>query len=358
MLKNKALLILSILFLFSPVSIVFAKAKIPNGDIKGSRDNPILKRYEGSFIIAYRQKGYDEFTIPLSKLERVEGKRDSHNNRYHEPKEKRTLEGYYTRLVYLLPTGRSPLEVLRNYEDELKNYNVETLYKCKNEACGGNATRSSGGGGGDMSLSMYLFDANKITEENFSNGYCAMDSRINDQRYFVAKMPDNETYFSILTYTLKSRHSCKALNGRTIAIIDIIEDKSREKKMVTIKSKEMAKKISTSGSVALYGIYFDSNKAVVKSKSSTTLVQIAKLLDENKSLKLLVIGHTDNVGSYSYNLDLSQRRALAVVKELVTKYNINKNRLTAVGVSFASPIASNTTDEGKAKNRRVVLVEN
>ena len=80
MLKSKALLILSIFVLFSPISGAFADAKIPTSDIKGSKDNPILKRYEGSFIIVYRQKGYDEFTIPLSKLERVEGKRDSHNN--------------------------------------------------------------------------------------------------------------------------------------------------------------------------------------------------------------------------------------------------------------------------------------
>ena len=146
-------LIVSFLILFLTISPCFAKASIPTKDIKGSRDNSILKRYEGSFIISYKQNGYDEFNMPLSKLERVKGKKDSHNNRYYEPKEKLNLEGKYTRIVYLLPDGRSPLEVLRNYQDELENQDSEILYECKAKACGGKATRSSGGGGGHMSLS-------------------------------------------------------------------------------------------------------------------------------------------------------------------------------------------------------------
>ena len=106
-------LIVSFLILFLTISPCFADAEIPTKDIKGSRDNSILKRYDGSFIISYRHKGYDEFTFPLSKLERVKGKKDSDNNRYYKPKEKLNLEGKYTRLVYLLPKERSSLEVLR-----------------------------------------------------------------------------------------------------------------------------------------------------------------------------------------------------------------------------------------------------
>ena len=82
------------------------------------------------------------------------------------------------------------------------------------------------------------------------------------------------------------------------------------------------------------------------------------LLKDQPTLKLLVVGHTDNVGTFSFNLDLSQRRANSVVNELVTRYEIGKNRLTPFGVSFANPVASNKTDEGRAKNRRVELVEN
>jgi OmpA-OmpF porin, OOP family len=127
---------------------------------------------------------------------------------------------------------------------------------------------------------------------------------------------------------------------------------------VTVKAEDMAQQIASSGGVALYGIYFDFNKAEIKPESTPTIEQIAKLLKGNPDLKLLVVGHTDNVGGFSSNMELSQRRAAAVVNELVTKYQVAKSRLTPVGVSFASPVASNKTEEGRAKNRRVQLVEN
>jgi outer membrane protein OmpA-like peptidoglycan-associated protein len=119
----------------------------------------------------------------------------------------------------------------------------------------------------------------------------------------------------------------------------------------------MAEQISASGSIALYGIYFDTNKTELKAESSLTLEQIAKLLRDDSTLKLLVVGHTDNVGTLLYNMELSSRRAAAVVAALTADYAINANRLTPVGVAYASPVASNHTEEGRAQNRRVELVE-
>ncbi len=128
--------------------------------------------------------------------------------------------------------------------------------------------------------------------------------------------------------------------------------------MVTVNASEMAKKIASTGSVALYGIYFDFNKADLKPESNATLDQIAQLLKNDAALKLLVVGHTDNVGTFDFNTGLSQRRAASVVAALTGKYGIAKARLSPIGVSFAAPVASNKTDDGRAKNRRVELVEN
>jgi outer membrane protein OmpA-like peptidoglycan-associated protein len=75
-------------------------------------------------------------------------------------------------------------------------------------------------------------------------------------------------------------------------------------------------------------------------------------------MKVLVVGHTDNVGTFAFNTDLSQRRAAAVVNALATRFAIPRDRLTPFGVSFGAPVASNRTEEGRAKNRRVELVEN
>jgi OmpA-OmpF porin, OOP family len=71
-----------------------------------------------------------------------------------------------------------------------------------------------------------------------------------------------------------------------------------------------------------------------------------------------VVGHTDNVGNFDSNTELSKRRAQAVVSKLEANYGIDKKRLTPVGVSYACPVAPNTTEDGRAKNRRVELVGN
>ena len=132
-------------------------ATIPTADRKGSKDNPLLKRYEGSFIVAYERKGFGELTLPLSPIERVTPviRTPQNNNRVYEPKNKKALEGAYTRLAYLLPAERSPLEVLRNYQDEVKSQGGKILFECKGAECGGDQRHSTAGGGGDMSLSMY-----------------------------------------------------------------------------------------------------------------------------------------------------------------------------------------------------------
>lgn len=353
--------ILAIIFWAIAVNNLFAAAvAIPTADRKGSRDNPLLKRYEGSLIVAYEHKKFDEFTLPLSKLEQVPEKRDGHNNRYHEPNNKKSLEGAHTKLVYVIPENRSPLEVLRNYQEEIRSKGGKVLFECKESECGGDPGRSSSGGGGNTSLAMYLYPQERITDSLSSTGGCAVTARIADQRYLAAEIPDKDSYFSVLTYVIKNPQSssCAPLNGRTIAVVDILEAKAREQKMVTVNADDMAKAISTRGRIALYGIYFDFNKSEVKPESDPTLEQIATLLKKQSALKLLVVGHTDNVGSFSFNMDLSQRRAASVVNALTGRYAIGKDRLMPLGVSFASPMESNKAEEGRAKNRRVELVEN
>jgi len=118
----------------------------------------------------------------------------------------------------------------------------------------------------------------------------------------------------------------------------------------------MSNALASSGRVALYGIYFDTNKAEIKAESKPALDEIAKLLQKEAKLRLHVVGHTDNVGGYDANLLLSKRRAEAVVSALVKNYGIAATRLTANGVAYLAPVAVNTTEEGRAKNRRVELV--
>lgn len=136
----------------------------------------------------------------------------------------------------------------------------------------------------------------------------------------------------------------------------IIEKALMEQNIVA-DAKSMLGDINALGRVALYGIYFDFDKSDVKPESGPTLKEISKLLSENPKLKLYVVGHTDNVGDYNYNMKLSQARADAVVKTLVSKYNVDKNSLTPAGIGPLAPVTTNDTEEGKGLNRRVELIK-
>ena len=105
-----------------------------------------------------------------------------------------------------------------------------------------------------------------------------------------------------------------------------------------------------------YDITFDVGKATLKPESDKEIARIVALMIDNPNLKYEVQGHTDNTGSAASNLKLSQKRAQAVVDRMV-KLGVPANRLTAVGKGQEEPIADNSTEEGRAKNRRVVFVK-
>jgi outer membrane protein OmpA-like peptidoglycan-associated protein len=179
--------------------------------------------------------------------------------------------------------------------------------------------------------------------------------------YVAAKLTrgdDGDVFASV--YALEAgwpAASMKVEEKTTLVRLDICEVKPMQQKMVTVDATEMDKQISLNGKVALYGIYFDFNKAEVKPESDEALTEIAKLLRARPALNVLVVGHTDAVGAFDSNRTLSQRRAEAIVSSLASKHKVDNKRLFPVGVAFASPVATNTTDEGRAKNRRVELVE-
>jgi outer membrane protein OmpA-like peptidoglycan-associated protein len=125
---------------------------------------------------------------------------------------------------------------------------------------------------------------------------------------------------------------------------------------VAANAESLAGNIRDTGKAAVYGIYFDTDKAVIKPESEPALSEIAKLLQADPALKLYVVGHTDNVGAFDHNLKLSQARGEAVTKALVGKHGIAAARLKPFGVGPTCPVASNQTDEGRTKNRRVELV--
>ena len=351
------LLFAALLVLASPVQAL-AEATIPTRDIAGAKDNPLIKRYDGSFIVSYERLAFTDFKVPLSQLEPTND-RDRMNNQLFLPKKEVEIEGARTRIAYLLPADRSPLEVLRNYQDVVKAAGGEVLFTCKGDACGGDPNRSSAGGGGHSSLMMYFVVESQLKDASFSNGACAQASSIDDQRFFAAKIPQSsgDAYVTVQTFQISDTLYCKAFNGRTVAIVHVLEPKARDQKMVVVKADEMARTIGSTGRVALYGIFFEFDKADLKADSNPTLLEIAQLLKGDPKLAILIVGHTDNQGAYDYNIELSRRRAEAVVKALVANHGADAKRLRGAGVGMLAPAASNDAEEGRAKNRRVEVVK-
>ncbi len=136
----------------------------------------------------------------------------------------------------------------------------------------------------------------------------------------------------------------------------VIERKTM-KQDITVNAAELQQGLAATGHIAVYDILFDTGKSDIKPESESALKEIAKLLSQDAKLKLHVVGHTDNVGDLAANMKLSQARATAVVTALTGKQGVAANRLSAFGAGPYSPVASNKTDAGKAKNRRVELVE-
>lgn len=110
-------------------------------------------------------------------------------------------------------------------------------------------------------------------------------------------------------------------------------------------------KIAVGSKIVLNNIFFDFNKASLRENSIAELNRLVKMMEKNTSLKIQISGHTDSVGSDSYNQDLSERRASSVVKYLIAS-GIEARRLKYKGYGESQPISDNSTEEGRQMNRR------
>jgi outer membrane protein OmpA-like peptidoglycan-associated protein len=298
-------------------------------DVSGSSDHPMVSRYDGSSIIDYDFREFDEYEILLGKVVHASGEPD---NRKVESSE--ILEGKVTRISYYLPEDRSTLEVFRNYEDALKAAGFEILFTCSKKECGGRP-----------------FNHEVV---KYSGGFA---DNYSEQRFLAAKLARNEGDVYVSLYIVKNTSGGGKDRNHIYTQVDVIEVAPMQEAMVTVDADAMAEEIFETGSISIYGILFDFDKADIKPESAATIEEIATLLNNSPDLKLFIVGHTDNKGSLDYNMNLSQKRAGAVVDVLITEHGIETSRLTPKGLGFLAPVDSNKSEEGRAKNRRVELVE-
>ncbi|MGJ4952097.1 OmpA family protein [Bradyrhizobium sp. HKCCYLS20291] len=290
-----------------------APAAAQPGDVAGAKDYPGIGRFAGSVITGYVAKDFDAVRLQAAPFK--DGKAS----------DERRLEGRIVKIAYRTAPGPSILEVSRNFEGQLAKAGFEPLIACDTDACGGIPFTEA-------------IDALPVPQM-WIDGF--------DYRYVAGRKAadDREIYASVVV---------SQNNQQIYAQLTIAELGAMQNKMVS--AAEMAKGLGDKGHIALYGIYFDTDKATLKPESRPTLEQIAQLLGSQPQLNVFIVGHTDNQGSYDYNLELSRRRAEAVAAELSRSYRIAPARLRTAGVGLLAPVGSNATDAGRALNRRVELV--
>jgi OOP family OmpA-OmpF porin len=316
------------LLLFAPVALA------QHSDSPGSEDHPMVTRYEGSCIDGYEIQNFDEFVLPLGPAVRNrDGKK--------VPREQAVLEGLITRILYRGPDERSSLEILRNYKSALEAAGFETLYSCGSD-CGNN-------------FSGILYGPTEMRIKNTDTSGSAFDMP-QDVQYLSARMVDGSRTVHVSLLTAFDNGFGK-LSKRPVTLLQIIESKAMDTGMVNVDAEAIGNGIDATGHMAIYGVQFDTNSAKIKPDSAPVLAEIAKLLQSRPSLKILVVGHTDNQGAFEYNISLSSQRASSVVRYLTKNHNIDHGRMRAEGVGFLAPVATNDTPDGRAKNRRVDLVK-
>jgi outer membrane protein OmpA-like peptidoglycan-associated protein len=322
------------------VTILLPLPAIAQPEVAGARDFPLIKRYEGSRLIGYDVRSFDSFKLLLGKL-----KIDDNGQVALGPN--KAVEGRHTRLLYLAPQGRSSLEVFRNYEADLAAKGFTVLFKCSGEE------ECEGGGTG---LDRVLYSRTHALQNN-ALSQVAFNVPV-EPRYLAASLSRPEGEVSVSLYVAREDgQAFPETKDRVAVLLDVVEAKPMEAKMVTVDAATMAKDIAATGKVALYGLYFDTDKAELKPESAPSLDEIGKLLKGQPTLKVYIVGHTDNVGGFDYNMGLSQRRAKSVVDRLIQGYGIAADRLKPVGAGMIAPVASNDEEAGRAKNRRVEIVK-
>ncbi|MCE4555707.1 OmpA family protein [Pelomonas cellulosilytica] len=322
-----------------------AMAEAPKTDVAKSADHPVLKRFTGSVLAGYAQQDWEQRSFPDARG--VKKDADEFTNPV-------ALEGKVTRLFYLAPLGKSPLEVYRNYQQALAAAGFKVTWQCESEAQGCSKAYFALDKYERMKGMHWAEGDLPATGSEHAGSSWSLSGGISYEqaRMLVGTLANGGRTLNLLLFTSVAENTH---TGRAATYIEIVEPKAMPTGQVTVDAKAIGQGLQADGKIALYGLFFDTGKTDIKPDSNAQLDQMAALLKAQPALKVLIVGHTDNVGSIDANLTLSQGRAQAVVAAL-TQRGIAAGRLQARGVANFAPVASNAAEDGRARNRRVEMV--
>lgn len=305
-------------------------------DAEGCADHPAISRYPGMQLAWCETQNFTPFRVPLGPV-----------TGYRTIGTWEDTEGRLTRNFYAYRgEDRTHAEVWKNISDALKEAGFEIvaegLYPDSN-------VRGEVGG---RSWQDVYFRNNELkaggapvatmlagtATSGGSGAVVASRERADDTLYVVVNV---------------EQHSDRDIG----VLIDVMETKPAETGLVVADAEAMGRDIEERGRTVIEGLMFAHDDDALLPGSDPALTEAARLLAAMPDKSFYVVGHTDATGTHAYNMKLSADRAHSVREALVERFGIAPERLIAAGVGPLSPVLTNSSDGGRAKNRRVELVE-
>ena len=300
-------------------------------DIEGSKDYPTISRFQGAVIEFYKETKWGSYKLPVSDKGTID---------WEKPM---ALDGKVTRIQYTVSKDNNSEFVMHNYKSGFAKSGYEIMISIANEELGVSDRPHTWKDKYYESGGYY----NGLNNVKFGLGIGFPNWKDNHSFIVARGHEDGKDIYAII-YTLVD-------DNYTLITQDVIEVEAVETGLVSVDN--ISSDITKKGHIAIYGIHFETGKSTLKTESAGALTTIADYINKHPDKKFYIVGHTDNTGDFSANMTLSEDRAKSVMTELTAKYHVNIGQLKAYGVSSLVPVFSNTTEEGKAKNRRVEIVE-
>lgn len=274
-----------------------------------------IRPFPDSRQTARASRNYDDYWMALGKL---------HGESQADKVE--LLGGRWLHAAYLGPKGPAVAEVFHHYEVQIAKAGLEIVYSCKGTECGEGGRKTNG------------------------DWWELSDNR----RYLAARLarPGGDLWVSVHVWA----RNATAPVAQEIDVIEVRPPVVPPPVRNEAEVATLARELKADGRVVLRQIAFVDGRATVAPQSEPVVKAIADLLARDPNLKLYLVAHSDDSGAWNASMDLTKKRANAVASLLTRKYGVRAGRVQAAGVGPLSPVASNSSDEGRVLNRRIELI--
>lgn len=280
---------------------------------------------EGAERTAYQVQAFDRYDLPTGPVGRVDSVLTP-------------VQGRVVWSAYRLGADAAWRDVLATYHDRLEELGFETAFACETEACGGF----------DFRFGVTILPGPAMR----------MDVQAFGQISAVRSGP--EAYASILVSEVQGAVFVQTVavtpaEGEAVVVAAPAPEDVVQESVGPGDIRALGDLLRANGHVTIEGLEFATGGAALLGDSDTALEGLARVLTRDSDLSIAIVGHSDNQGDLQTNIDLSQRRAEAVMAALIDR-GVPEVQLEARGIGYLAPLTTNETEEGRKMNRRVELV--